>query len=98
VYALLDPHAEGIFYIGQISDLARRRVEHPEGMHQLSGLVARRIRLAGFLPLVVVQERCPSLDAALMAEISWIELARTRCMALLNAQAVPSDAARGGTN
>lgn len=88
VYALIDPRSDGIFYIGQTSDLARRRAEHLEGTDQLSGLVVRQIRLAGFLPLIVVVERCPSMDAALRAEIFWIELARSRGMALLNAQVV----------
>ena len=88
VYALIDPRWDAIFYIGQTSDLARRRAEHLEGTDQLSGLVVRQIRLAGFLPLIVVVERCPSMNAALMAEIFWIELARSRGMVLLNAQAV----------
>lgn len=88
VYALIDPRSDGIFYIGQTCDLARRRAEHLEGTDQLSGLVVRQIRLAGFLPLLVVLERCASRDAALMAEIFWIELMRSRGMTLLNAQAV----------
>ncbi len=88
VYALIDPRSDGIFYIGQTSDLARRRAEHLEGTDQLSGLVVRQIRLAGFLPLIVVLERCASMNAALMAEIFWIELMRSRGMALLNAQVV----------
>lgn len=88
VYALIDPRSDGVFYIGQTSDLPRRRGEHLEGTDQLSGLVVRQIRLAGFLPLIVVLERCESLDGALRAEIFWIELARTRGMSLLNAQAV----------
>ena len=91
------PRSDGIFYIGQTSELARRRAEHLEGTDQLSGLVVRQIRLAGFLPLMVVLERCASMNAAMMAEIFWIELARTRGMALLNAQAVGGAVARRTT-
>mgnify|MGYP002621028396 CR=1 FL=1 len=78
MYALIDPRSDGIFYIGQTSDLPRRRAEHLEGTDQLSGLVVRQIRLAGFLPLVMVLERCESVDAALRAEIFWIELVLSR--------------------
>lgn len=94
VYAIIDPRSDEIFYIGQTSDLARRRTEHLEGTDQLSGLRVRQIRLAGFLPLTVILERCASMDAALMAEIFWIELARTRGMVLLNAQVVGGAVAR----
>lgn len=97
VYALIDPRSDGIFYIGQTSDLARRRAEHMEGTDQLSGVLVRQIRLAGFVPLVMVLERCESMDAALRAEIFWIELARTRGMGLLNTQAVGGAVARRAT-
>ncbi|HRO48933.1 MAG TPA: GIY-YIG nuclease family protein [Hyphomicrobium sp.] len=97
VYALIDPRSDGIFYIGQTSDLARRRAEHIEGTDQLSGLVVRQIRLAGFLPLLVVLERCESVDAALRAEIFWIELMISRGMELLNAQAVGGAVERRAT-
>ena len=97
VYALIDPRSDGIFYIGQTSDLARRRAEHLDGTDQLSGLVVQQIRIAGFLPLVVVLERCESMDTALRGEIFWIELARTRGMALLNVQAIGGAVARHTT-
>ena len=97
MYALIDPRSDGIFYIGQTSDLSRRRAEHIEGTDQLSGLIVRQIRLAGFLPLVVVLERCESMDAALRAEIFWIELACSRGMELLNAQAVGGAVERHAT-
>lgn len=97
VYALIDPRSDGVFYIGQTSDLSRRRAEHLEGTDQLSGLVVRQIRLAGFLPLVMVLERCESMDAALRSEIFWIELARTRGMSLLNSQAVGGAVKRHAT-
>lgn len=88
VYALIDPRSDEIFYIGQTSDLGRRRAEHLDGTDQLSGVKVRQIKLAGFLPLVAVLERAKTIDAILAAEIFWIELARSRGMKLLNAQAV----------
>lgn len=96
VYALIDPRSDELFYIGQTSDLARRRGEHQEGTDQLSGLRVRQIRIAGFVPHVIVLERCRDMASALSAEIFWIELARARGMQLLNAQAVGGYVARKG--
>ncbi len=70
VYALVDPRSDRIFYIGQTSDLARRRAEHLEGSDQISGVLVRQIKLAGFLPLIIVLERTATMAAALSAEIT----------------------------
>lgn len=94
VYALVDPRSDRIFYIGQTSDLARRRAEHLEGSDQISGVLVRQIKLAGFLPLIVVLERTATMTAALSAEIFWIELMTSRGAELLNAQSIGGYRAR----
>lgn len=94
VYALIDPRSDLIFYIGQTSDLARRRAEHMEGSDQISGVLVRQIKLAGFLPLILVLERAATMTAALSAEIFWIELMTSRGADLLNAQSIGGYRAR----
>lgn len=96
VYAVVDPRTDEVFYIGQTSDLSRRRAEHQDGTDQLSGLKVRQIRIAGFVPHVIVLERCRDMASALSAEIFWIELSRSRGMQLLNAQVVGGYVARKG--
>ncbi len=87
VYALIDPRTDEIFYVGQTRDFARRRAEHLEGTHSLSGLQVRQIRENGFVPHMIRLECCRDETAALMAEVFWIELMTSRGVRLANAQA-----------
>lgn len=87
VYGLIDPRDGSIFYVGQTSDWLERRAQHQAGTDQLSGLKVRELRLAGFMPQVVVFERCRNETASLSAEVFWIEMLMGRGAKLLNAQA-----------
>ncbi len=87
VYGLVDPRDGSIFYVGQTSNLIARRAQHQTGTDQLSGLKVRELRLAGFMPQVVVFERCRNETASLSAEVFWIEMLMGRGAKLLNAQA-----------
>jgi len=94
IYALVDPRTDELFYIGQTSHLSRRRTEHLDGTDQLSGVRVAQIKVAGFLPYVIVLERRTDMASALSAEVFWIELALSRGMTLLNAQGVGGHVAR----
>ena len=96
VYAIVDPRDQRIFYIGETGDFERRKAQHLEGTDQLSGLMVRMIRENGLLPLFVVLEHCPSEEAALMAEMFWIETFKARGARLDNSQAFNGHAAREG--
>lgn len=87
VYAIIDPRTDGLFYVGQTRSFARRRAEHLDGTDQISGLVIRQIREAGFLPHFLVLERHDNEETALRAEIYWIETLLARGIELTNAQA-----------
>lgn len=94
VYAIVDPRTSAVFYIGQTSNLRRRRKQHLKLTDSLSGLVIRQILDAKRKPAFVILEHCPSLDAALMAEIAWIEFFKCRGTQLMNAQAFPDVTSR----
>ncbi len=94
IYGIVDPRDEQIFYIGQTRNYVRRREQHREGTDQLSGLMVRIIKENGLVPLFVILERCPSEEAALFAEVSWIDHFRRRGAKLSNSQAFSGYAAR----
>ena len=87
VYAIVDPRVDAIFYIGQTRSFPHRRAQHLAGTDQMSGVIIGQILEAGFLPHFCVLERHVSEDAALRAEIFWIELLMARGFALANCQA-----------
>lgn len=86
IYGIFDPRDDLIFYVGHTSRFSLRRVQHLEGGHSLSGLRVRQIKEAGFSPIVVKLECCTGKEAALMAEIFWIEHFKGRGAGLMNAQ------------
>ena len=86
IYAIIDPRCDQVFYIGQTSSYAKRCAQHLEGRDSFSGLTIRQIGKNGFVPLFIRLERCANKSSALMAEIFWIELFRTRATKLTNAQ------------
>jgi len=86
IYAIIDPRCDQVFYIGHTSSYAKRCAQHLEGLDSLSGLTIRQIGKNGFVPLFIRLERCSDKSSALMAEIFWIELFRTRGTKLTNAQ------------
>jgi len=86
IYGIFDPRDDLVFYIGHTSRFALRRDQHLEGAHTLSGLRVQQIKANGFAPVFVKLETCRDKDAALMAEIFWIEHFKGRGARLLNAQ------------
>lgn len=86
IYGIFDPGDDLVFYIGHTSRFALRRAQHLEGAHSLSGLRVQQIKANGFVPVFVKLETCRDKDAALMAEIFWIEHFKGRGAHLLNAQ------------
>jgi len=95
VYAIIDPRSDQIFYVGQTSFFTRRCDQHRDGTDSLSGLHVRQIKENGFVPHFVKLEACRDETAALMAEIFWIELLKSRGLKLANAQAFAGYAERG---
>lgn len=95
IYGIVDPRSDQIFYIGHSSRFALRSRQHLAGEDSLSGLTIKQIKTSGLVPAFVVFERCESKEAALMAEIFWIELLRGRGTPLTNAQAFAGYVARG---
>lgn len=87
IYGIFDPRDDLIFYIGHTSRFDLRRAQHLDGSHSLSGLRVHQIKEAGLTPVVVKLECCTGKDAALMAEIFWIEHFKGRGARLMNAQA-----------
>jgi len=94
IYAIVDPRSHEVFYIGETGNFERRRETHLAGSDQLSGLMIRQISENGFVPHFVVLETCPSEEAALMAEIAWIEFFKSRGAKLSNSQAFNGHADR----
>ena len=86
IYAITDPRTDKIFYIGQTRRYKSRCAQHKKGHDSLSGLTIRQIKKNGFVPLFIRLESCKSKQAALMAEIFWIELFRARGNKLTNCQ------------
>lgn len=94
IYAIADPRDDAIFYVGHTSRFELRRASHLEGADTISGLRIRQIAAAGAEPVFVKLEDCAGKQAALMAEIFWIEMFRCRGAALANAQAYSEYEAR----
>ena len=86
IYAIIDPRTDQVFYVGHSSSFKRRCEQHKKGQDSLSGLTIRQIKQNGFVPLFIRLENCPDKSAALMAEIFWIELFKSRGANLSNAQ------------
>lgn len=84
VYAIVDPRTHEIFYVGQTSDFEGRKRAHSSGSHSVCGEHIASIRNNGFLPLFILLERRADLSSALASEAFWIELLRSRGVALLN--------------
>lgn len=83
---MIDPRNREIFYVGRTGSPERRFAQHMEGTHQLSGVIVRQIREAGFIPHFVILEHCESLDQSCMAEMFWISCLDSRGSKLANAQ------------
>lgn len=96
IYGIFDPRDDLVFYVGHTSRFALRRAQHLEGADSLSGLRVRLIKANGFVPVFVKLEACRDKEAALMAEIFWIEHFKGRGARLLNAQGFSGYAAREG--
>lgn len=86
IYAIVDPRNDQVFYVGHTSYFSKRCEQHREGTDSISGLTIRQIKANGFVPLFIKLEICADKAAALMAEIFWIELFRSRGAKLANAQ------------
>lgn len=86
IYAIIDPRDDQVFYVGYSSSFKRRCEQHKNGQDSLSGLTIRQIKQNGFVPLFIRLENCEGKSAALMAEIFWIELFKSRGAKLSNAQ------------
>ncbi len=87
VYAIIDPRDCSIFYIGETGNFSRRCEQHLEGNDQLSGLLIQHIKQSGQIPQFAILEQCSSEEAALMAEMFWIETMKARGAKLSNSQA-----------
>lgn len=87
VYAIIDPRDCSIFYIGETRNFPRRCEQHLEGNDQLSGLLIQHIKQSGQIPQFAILEQCTSEEAALMAEMFWIETMKARGAKLSNSQA-----------
>lgn len=72
VYVLADPDTEEVFYVGETNNFERRKSQHLEGSDQLSGFKVKALMAEMKTPIVRVIQHCHSDEAALMAEISWI--------------------------
>jgi len=94
IYGIIDPRSKAIFYIGETENFKKRCEQHLEGSDQLSGLMIKQIKKNGFIPQFTILEECPSEEAALMAEIAWIEFIKSRGGKLSNSQAFNGHADR----
>jgi len=94
VYAIVDPRSHGVFYIGHTSRFALRCEQHRAGDETLSGLTVQQIQKSGHELLFVKLEVCETKEAALSAEIFWIELFKARGAQLMNAQGFAGYVAR----
>ena len=86
IYAIIDPRNDQVFYIGHSASFKRRCEQHVQGQDSLSGLTIRQIKQNGFVPLFIRLEVCKDKQSALMAEIFWIELFKSRGAKLSNVQ------------
>jgi len=96
IYGIFDPRDDLIFYVGHTSCFALRRAQHLDGADSLSGLPGKQIKANGLAPVVIKLETCRDKEAALMAEIFWIEHFKGRGARLMNAQGFSGYAAREG--
>lgn len=84
IYAIIDPRDSRPFYIGRASNFPRRKRQHIDYGHGLSGLHIQKIKQRGLTPLFAILEHCKTEAQAIRAETFWIEICKARGVPIHN--------------